>query len=221
MYILGGGVLLYWLEVLCSSSRKYLSNFRIVESVEDYVDRLRTYRPHVWWSIQCYHYREDVRTEVWYENGTRRERVIRTRVRVNTHSASGCYEFDAWRDVSKPLAGIDEHELTKITYTKHLRFADAYTHANYDHAFRHFVSHNDRDQYKDVKSGMKIRDFTTKMLSTVHGGTAVPPCLSLGWYLLVSMCCLATTCYRCWFGAVSGRTKFAFLKEVKKNPHSC
>ena len=43
--------ILYLIEVYYSSSRKYLSNTFIKETVHHYVDRLKTYPPTIWWRV--------------------------------------------------------------------------------------------------------------------------------------------------------------------------
>ena len=51
-------------------------------------------------------------------DGNTRTETYTERKRVNTHSASGQYEFAAWADKSGFITGLQNFLLTKIKYSK-------------------------------------------------------------------------------------------------------
>ena len=47
--------------------------------------------------------------------------------KVVTHTASANYQYNTWQDVSVPISGLDEYNLTKLKNYKTFTFANAQT----------------------------------------------------------------------------------------------
>eukprot|EP01084_Bolivina_argentea_P260927 440793_1 len=208
--LLCGVYFFYLIETICcSSSRRYLSNTGSSDTVYEYVNRLKSYPPSIYWWVECYHWKVTQTTTT--TNGVTQTQEHRER--VVTHTNHMHYHFGSWCDKSGKLTGLENYKLTKITYHKTLLFANQETSNDYTAKFNKFLRENNFDSCQHHGKNVDIRDFTTKMLTEVEPG-AKPCCLNLYSFLLWSLVGL-TSCYRLWFAAVVGNKKqFSFVKEI-------
>jgi len=86
--------LLYFIECLTCSTRKYLSNSLSPGDFSNYLNQLQLAPPQLVWTIECFHYRTirqyDRRTG---RSTTRQEKVV-------THRASSAFHVERWSDVT-------------------------------------------------------------------------------------------------------------------------
>lgn len=83
-------ILLYWIEAMTCSTRRYLGNALSPKKVQHYLETLKSVPPSVLWTIECYHYRT-----VYHRYGSARNHQKRqeTTERIVTHRASQQYSF--------------------------------------------------------------------------------------------------------------------------------
>merc|ERR1711964_831590 len=148
------------------------------------------------------------------EDGNSRTRIETYTVRVDTHSASQHYRFDAWDDVSGKLPSLTDYKLTKLTWGKQWMFADAFTEADYHQRRSWFIQFNDRDVSYDFSTKLKIPGHREKILAEVTPG-ATPCFLNIGWYWMMNLLGLSM-CFRWYFSSVSGPRDFNLIKRVQK-----
>merc|ERR1711900_799 len=206
----------YMIEICLSSTQKYLCNIEHKGSVHRLVDRLQRTAPQIVWSIHCYHMETRTRLVSYTDNqGNTRTRVETYTVRVDTHSASQHYRFDAWDDVSGKLPSLTVYKLTKLTIGKQWMFADAFTEADYNQRQSSFIRFNDRDMHYDFSTKLRIPGHRPKILSEVEPGN-IPCFLSMGWYWLMNLVGLSLI-FRWYFTSISGRRDFNLIKRIQKS----
>ena len=93
-------LIIYWIMSCCSQASQYIWNAMDVDGAYDNLNDVIEARPEVKWHIQCYHY-EDRKVTVRDKDGNTRTET--KRVRVNTHAASGHFEFTEWKDLSDSI----------------------------------------------------------------------------------------------------------------------
>lgn len=147
--------------------------------------------------------------------GRSHTRVETYTVRVDTHSASQHYRFDAWDDVSGKLPSLTDYKLTKLTIGKQWMFADAFTEADYHQRRSWFIQFNDRDMHYDFSTKLRIPGHREKILAEVKPGST--PCfLNIGWYWMMNLLGLSL-CFRWYFTSISGRRDFNLIKRIQKS----
>ena len=196
--------LAYIIQSATAPTRRYLSNI-LPKGLQDYVSVLVRGRPALWWSIQCYHYRTEHYTD---SKGRRRSR----RKRVNTHHASGHFNFSAWQDVSGAVLGKTSAPIKRLRSWKKYVFADEKSKAAYDTEFSSWVRANDRDTHKDVSSGLDIPGFEEFTLSFAG---SPPAGFNLTTYWVMTVLSFSMF-FRTYFFARTTPVDFYCVKKITK-----
>ena len=200
--IVAGAYVFYICEVFCcSSSWRYLQNMHGSETATQFIEKIQSHAPRIWWKVECYHYRHYKDSK----GNSKRKKVV-------THRAEQNYAFNSWKDVSAEFTGLGEWNLTKLKNYKTFSFANQQTENDYNYKVQQFRANNDRDRYQDFRFGVAIQDFEKFVLVEAHPG-ARSGFISLNWYLCSSFL-LCTTCYRMYFSSVCGRKQYVFDKQI-------
>eukprot|EP00980_Cylindrotheca_fusiformis_P002694 scaffold627_cov125-Cylindrotheca_fusiformis.AAC.11 len=218
-------VLLYWIEALSCSTRRYLSNALTPKEVQAYLESLKNIPPSVVWTIECYHYRRA--GHPYYGSARYHQKRHETLERVVTHRVSQEYSFESWTDDTdtstidrllfsdQDLAG-DDKPFTKITLSKMLLFANDASYYDYidqESQFRYFWQNRDRHYDFDVR--LPMEGVRPKVLVASHG-LAGPRLGKSMWFYLFT-CFGLTVPYRIWFSRHCTNVGITVTKEVTGN----
>jgi len=211
--LLGGIYLLYLIEMGCSSTWAYLSHSYVKEGCEQFVRNLTATRPSIRWHIQCYHYETRTRTVTYTDSdGKTRTRTETYQERVNTHRATGYFQFKSFLDVSGEITGLEHYKLTRIRMRKEWTFADQWTEQAFRTQKSDFIRYNDRDRHYDFSESFEINGFTPRVLCEVQPETK-HAYMTNGCYFFFSII-LCSACFRCWFNGLTGKKTFYIIKQL-------
>ena len=103
------------IEVRCSDTHKYVSNFLKEGTLHQHISTMCNTRPSITWSLECYHYETRYRTVSSTDsNGHTTYRTESYQERVVTYRDSLVYEFSQWRDVSPPPPPVARGVATRV-----------------------------------------------------------------------------------------------------------
>jgi len=205
--LLSLAVISYLFEMFCSSSFWYLYESHELHAVEGIINNIKAATPSVNWHVQCYHFETRYTTRRDSEGRTHRESK---RVRVDTWSASGRFNFHSWQDASAPLQGMDDFKLTKLKLKKRFVFANQFTRSEFERQRAHFRQVNKRDVHQDFTQTFNCPGFRSRLLSESVKGYK-PWCLNVQFYLFFHLCFLGP-CYRWWFSSICGKRRLDIVK---------
>ncbi|KAH7726127.1 hypothetical protein AAVH_06315 [Aphelenchoides avenae] len=179
------GVLLYLLYLTeCWHHREKFHRMEKAdtEEVEEYVQRMRSATPVVWWKSVCYHYLRRTRQVTRYRNG---DAITATQVfyeRVNSHTSGNVYLYDQCgvRDISKDLVHLEKYPVIKVRFSKGFVFACVQAANEFEEQRARFFSENEvKDDYMEVREGLDLAEcpFVEQMLVFANPGQKAP------WYL--------------------------------------
>uniref|UniRef100_A0A915Q799 Uncharacterized protein n=1 Tax=Setaria digitata TaxID=48799 RepID=A0A915Q799_9BILA len=143
------------LESLCACPSNYFDVSHI-EAME-YIEKMRSAPPIVWWRSICYHYVRRTRQVTRYRNGDAISALQTFYERVNSHAAGSVFIYDACgvKDVSKSLVDLERYPITRINITKGFIFACMQAANEFeDQRSRFFIENEIRDDYMEVREGL-------------------------------------------------------------------
>uniref|UniRef100_A0A8C8F3U0 Transmembrane protein 151B n=1 Tax=Oncorhynchus tshawytscha TaxID=74940 RepID=A0A8C8F3U0_ONCTS len=136
-----------------------------VDSVYEYLLRMRQARPCVWWKAISYHFVQRTRQVTHYRIG---EAYTTTQVyheRVNTHEGEGAFDYSRcgmW-DISQDLLGLESHPATKLCFHKCFGFAGAGPENNYlNQRARFFSEIEGLNDYMEAREGLQLKNVNFK-----------------------------------------------------------
>ncbi|MCP9263606.1 hypothetical protein DINM_006996 [Dirofilaria immitis] len=112
------GIMLYILYIMeCWHNRAKITM--------EYIEKMRSAPPIVWWRSICYHYVRRARQVTRYRNGDAISALQTFYEQVNSHVAGSVFIYDACgvKDVSKSLVDLERYPITRINITKGFIFA--------------------------------------------------------------------------------------------------
>jgi hypothetical protein len=189
------GVLLYILYL--TECWHYRDKFHRIhktdtEEVEEYVQRMRSATPIVWWKSVCYHYLRRTRQVTRYRNG---DAITATQVfyeRVNSHTSGNVYMYDQCgvKDISKDLMDLENFPVIRMRFTKGFVFACVQAANEFEEQRARFFSENEvKDDYMEVREGLDLAEcpFVEHMLVFARPGQKPPWYFSSAVYWVASV----------------------------------
>ena len=207
--------LVYLVECWYSEIRIELEYKEGLDTVYERIRRIREAYPVVWWRAISYHYNRHTRHVTRYRQGDTYTSTQEYFERINTYSAAGAFDFTECgiKDVSKHLLGLENHAITRVTFTKNFMFLNEDAEYDYLSQRARFFSDNDgRDENMETREGLSLTDveFTDEMVSYAHSNN-LPWYFSLPVFWILSLSLLSWP-YRL---IVSYKTAFADYKIEK------
>lgn len=210
--------LIYFVEVLWSSTQKYLSNIHEVESVMTYIKHVKNAAPRIGYGMTCSHMevRED-KYPVWDARGAVVNEPEINMVPVTTWEGTQSFIYDRFEDTSgdlewlQPRYAVITLKLTKATYPE---FLDAHTKELYKSRKAAFVEKNLwRDRMYSTCDLVQIDGFQDVIIA-VRDMKEKPWWLSLKAFYIFSSVGLSWP-YRMYLRFRSLETTFRIRKAVK------
>ncbi|VDN03858.1 unnamed protein product [Thelazia callipaeda] len=153
------GVLLYIVYIMeCWYNRTKVNHIEAIE----YIEKMRSAQPIVWWKSICYHYVRRTRQVTRYRNGDAISATQAFYERVNSHAAGSIFIYDTCgvKDISKSLTALEQYPITKITITKGFVFACMQAANEFEEQRARFFTENEiRDDYMEVREGLDFADL--------------------------------------------------------------
>ncbi|KAH3767812.1 cytochrome p450 family protein [Pelomyxa schiedti] len=210
--------LTYFIDCAFGITSRHLWFMRDVESVFDYVIRIKSVPPRLSIHCECYHY--ETRTKYITERDSQGNTHTRTEtetVKVTTYTETENFSYDRWDDQSGDLTTeIASRRYIKVDYEKTWHCGDSHT----EHAWQRFQDvFNARNQNRDTHyswfTSYSIDGLHDHMLS-VTDLSKKSPMLAWRWYFLFSLVLLSYP-YRMWVEGLADYAKFTFSKRVFVN----
>ena len=157
--------LVYLVECWHCHTRLQLQCKVDVNTVYERIQAMRDATPIVWWKAICYHYVRRTRQVTRYRNG---DAFTTTQVyyeRVNSHTASSCFNFAncGMKDVSKQLACLERYPATKIRFTKGFSFSAYDAEQEFEEQRAEFFRSYERlDDYMETREGLDLMNVNFK-----------------------------------------------------------
>lgn len=188
--------LVYLVECWYSEIRIELYYKEETDTVYDRIRRIREAYPVVWWRAISYHYNRHTRQVTRYRHGDTYTTTQEYYERINTHSAAGAFDFTECgvKDVSKHLSTLEDHAITRVTFTKNFMFLNEEAEYDYLSQRARFFSENDgRDENMETREGLSLTDveFTDEMISYAFSN-------KLPWYFSLSVFWTLSFCLLSW-----------------------
>ncbi|VDN86003.1 unnamed protein product, partial [Brugia pahangi] len=123
----------------------------------EYIEKMRSAPPIVWWRSICYHYVRRARQVTRYRNGDAISALQTFYERVNSHAAGSVFIYDACgvKDISKSLIDLERYPITRINISKGFIFACMQAANEFeDQRSRFFIENEIRDDYMEVREGL-------------------------------------------------------------------
>ncbi|VBB32219.1 unnamed protein product [Acanthocheilonema viteae] len=123
----------------------------------EYIEKIRSAPPIVWWRSICYHYVRRARQITRYRNGDAISALQTFYERVNSHAAGSVFIYDACgvKDISKSLVDLERYPITKINISKGFIFACMQAANEFeDQRSRFFIENEILDDYMEVREGL-------------------------------------------------------------------
>ncbi len=187
--------LVYLVECWYSEIRIEIYYKEETDTVYDRIRRIREAYPVVWWRAISYHYNRHTRQVTRYRHGDTYTTTQEYYERINTHSAAGAFDFTECgvKDVSKHLLCLEDHPITRVTFTKNFMFLNEEAEYDYLSQRARFFSENDgRDENMETREGLSLTDveFTDEMVSYAFSNK-LPWYFSLTVFWTLSLCLLS------------------------------
>lgn len=96
-------ILYYAIMIFSCGTFKYLWNNMSVSEIYNYIDMITKVKPVIAMSVSCYHY--ETRVE-HYTDSQGRSQTRTTTVRVNTYSETRLFNYEFFRDLSRPFVYV-------------------------------------------------------------------------------------------------------------------
>ena len=94
-----------------------------------------------------------------------------------------------WEDISSPFPDLGDNDLTRLTFSKTMVFADSASENHYSGCKRDFIRTNNRDVHMDFTESFHIPGFKPYVLATKNKD-AVPGWLNSCMYFTTALFCL-------------------------------
>uniref|UniRef100_A0A0N5B972 Transmembrane protein 151B n=1 Tax=Strongyloides papillosus TaxID=174720 RepID=A0A0N5B972_STREA len=155
-----------------------------MDDAKDYMEKLQSATPIVWWKSICYHYLRRTRQITRYRNG---DAFTATQVyyeRFNSHTAGNVFQFDLCgvKDISRVVHDMDKFRVIKIRFSKGFVFACSQAADEFEEQRARFFNENEsRDDYMEVREGLDLAGciFEEELLA-YHGKK-----IGFPWYMRV------------------------------------
>lgn len=154
------GIMLYIAYIMeCWHNRAKINKIKKVSHIEamEYIEKMRSAPPIVWWRSICYHYVRRARQVTRYRNGDAISALQTFYERVNSHAAGSVFIYDACgvKDISKSLIDLERYPITRINISKGFIFACMQAANEFeDQRSRFFIENEIRDDYMEVREGL-------------------------------------------------------------------
>ncbi|ELT94525.1 hypothetical protein CAPTEDRAFT_123938, partial [Capitella teleta] len=173
--------LVYLVECWHSHTRIDLQYKTDAGSVYQHIGAMQGAMPIVWWKGLCYHYIRRTRHVTRYRNGDAFTSMQVYYERVNSHTASGAFNFAQCgvKDLSKKLVGLEKFPATKVRITKGFSFACSEAEQDFERQRAEFFREQDRrDDYMETREGMDLLNVPFKKFMVAFTDPN-----SLPWYI--------------------------------------
>ncbi|XP_071963935.1 transmembrane protein 151B-like [Antedon mediterranea] len=193
--------LVYFVECWYCDVRMALQYREKIDVVYERITQMREAYPVVWWRAISYHYARHTRHVTRYRYGDSYTSTQEYIERINTHSAASAFDFSdiGVKDVSKNLAGLEEHCMTQVVFSKTFIFANVQAENEYlSQRFRFFNDNDGRDEYMETREGLSLTDidFSDETVSYAYSDK-LPWYFNLCVYWVLSLTLLSWP-YRVW-----------------------
>ncbi|XP_068195581.1 transmembrane protein 151B [Antennarius striatus] len=162
----------YMVECWHCRARTKLQYKADVDSVYERILLMRQAQPCIWWKAISYHFVRRTRQVTRYRNGDAYTTTQVYHERVNTHVAEGEFDYShcGMKDVSHDLRGLEEHQATRLRFTKCFSFTEAGPENDYlNQRARFFSEIEGLDDYMEAREGMQLKntDFRENLIAYV------------------------------------------------------
>jgi hypothetical protein len=214
---LGVVCLIYYIESIVSSTRKYLWTVTNPRGVHEYIRTIKDTPIRIVLHVECYHYETRYHTSTDSEGKTT---TTTTTEKVVTYYGTEEFCYDYWDDISGQLLGVGElYRLTRVRFHRRFVFADQETQHAWEHQCRSFQHrHRHRDVEMTFWHTVGIHGYEPRLLAICGDAQDIPQCVGISWYSLCSLLFLGYF-YRSWFHTISTRQSYEFIKRLKKHHH--
>ena len=204
---------LYLVQAFFSPTRRYLSN--VLPELREYTNQMVTSNPSYWWKIQCYH----IHSTTFKTRDSKGLTTTRTHhTRVNTHSATGSFEFDRCDDASDTSFVTSAGAVTRVRLDLDVDFVDEATRKIYETDFQKWENSHKRDKQYDTDSGMELPGFHAYVMS-YKSKDEKPWLFSPIWFWVFTALTFSLP-YRHYFYFRTTGADFVVRKRVFKAPQS-
>jgi len=137
-------------QAVRSSELAYLQNVCTIETVEQYMERMKAARPRVKWTMSCYHTQPTGLT-----SGTD----------VTTWTGTKYFNFSLCEDISETPENLHEESMVKLRVLKELAFKDELTKKAFKKMERDFLNANKhRDTSYRLKTHIDIEGYEPRLI---------------------------------------------------------
>lgn len=216
-----------FIELMCSSTLRYLWNKHSSDKIYEYVGKIKNTRPEIYFTCECYHFETRVRyvTEHYTVQGSKgpetrtRQRMETYQEKVVTHRENESFDYQRFFEISPMISDdIYHNDLIKIKFGKKIQFGDDWSRSQYDSQLAYFISRNrNRDTHFGYLEYKEIAGFKDRMFSA--NGEVHCFLVHWFWYLILSFMGF-TWAYRMWLEGKCIRGEFDFHMLVFKNRNS-
>jgi len=214
--ILGGIYLIYFIDVFCTNTRKYLSNMDYLEDFMTFINRIKSTPPTMGFSCECYHYETRYRTVHYKDSqGNSRTRQESYQEKVVTHRETERFNYREWEDISGNVTqDILVFIATKVKFTKNWVCGDQRTLQIYEEQKGRFIGRNKfRDVHFSFWTFYDINGFQDRKLCIVDLGQSSPH-MKFSSYLMFSLLLMCSWPYRMWLEYKTVRSRFHVTKRI-------